>query len=411
MKRVLTNTAVKNAIPNDAGKPKKYSDGGGLHLLVNQSGKYWRYSYRYLEKQKTLALGVYPELGLADVRRLHELAREQLAKGNDPSDVKRRERLQSLAVSSNTFQALADEWYLRQFPDWSNSYQNAVARILKKDIYPYIGKRPIAEIKPHDVLDVLRRMESRVGETTRRAQQICGQIFRYAVQSGKCERDVTADLKGAIKVPRRKHLSAITDPVGTGELLRAIDGYKGELATLKALQLAPLVFVRPANLRMMEWSEIDIESALWTIPASKLKLSTEKKRSNLEEDAEQVPLSKQALAIIEDMRPLTGGGRYVFTSIRTKLRPMSENTLNAALRRLGFTSDEMTSHGFRSLASSQLNELGYRADVIEAGLFHKDKNTIRATYNRTSYLDERREMMQFWANHLDKLRVGVAVHR
>ena len=400
----LTNTAVKNAKPVESGRPKKYSDGGGLHLLVNKSGKYWRYSYRYLDKQKTLALGVYPDVSLADARRLHILAREHLAKGEDPSDVKRRERLQSLESASNTFQALSEEWYLRQYSDWSPSYQKAVDRILKKDIYPYIGRRPIAELKAYEVLNVLKKMEARVGETTRRAQQICGQIFRYAVQSGKCERDVTADLKGAIKIPRRKHLSAITDSVGIGELLRAIDGYKGELATLKALQLAPLVFVRPANLRMMEWNEIDIEAALWTIPASKLKLSTEKKRANLQEDAEQVPLSKQSLAIIEDMRPVSGGGRYVFTSIRTKSRPMSENTLNAALRRLGFTSEEMTSHGFRSMASSQLNELGFRADVIEAGLFHKDKNTIRATYNRTSYLAERREMMQAWANHLDVLR-------
>jgi len=400
----LTNTAVKNAKPNEAGKPRKYSDGGGLFLLVNQSGKYWRYSYRYLGKQKTLALGVYPDLGLADTRRLHELAREQLAKGEDPGDIKRREKLQSLAAAADTFEAAADEWYLRVSADWSKSYQDSVARILRKDVHPYIGRRPIAELKPHDVLAVLRRMEARVGDSTRRAQMICGQIFRAAVQAGKCERDVTTDLKGAIKTRAKKHMAAITDPVGTGELLRAIDGYTGELATLKALQIAPLVFVRPGNLRMMEWSEIDTDAALWTIPAAKLKLSTERKRANLPEDAEQVPLSKQALAIIEDMRPLSGSGRYVFPSIRTKLKPMSENTVNAALRRLGYTRDEMTCHGFRSLASSQLNELGYRPDVIEAGLFHKDKNTIRATYNRTDYLNERREMMQSWADHLDNLR-------
>lgn len=409
MKRMLTNTAVKNAKPHDTGKPKKYSDGGGLFLLVNLTGKYWRYSYRYLEKQKTLALGVFPDLGLADARRLHELAREQLAGGEDPGDVKRRDRLKALAAASDTFQAMGDEWYLRQYPQWSKSYQDSVARILSKDLYPYIGKRKISDLKAHDVLEVLRRMEKRVGDSTRRAKQISSQIFRYSVQAGKCERDVTVDLAGAIQVPAKRKMSAITDAVGIGCLLRVIDGYTGELTTLRALQLAPLVFVRPGNLRKMEWDEIDVESSLWSIPAAKLKLSMAKKRANLPEDAEQVPLSKQAMSILEDLRPLTGRGRYVFPSIRSRADPMSDNTINAALRRLGYTRDEMTAHGFRSLASSQLNELGYRYDVIEAALFHHDKNTIRATYNRTRYLEERRVMMQEWADYLDGLRNGADV--
>ena len=409
MKRILTNTAIKNTLLSPEGKPKKYSDGGGLHLLVNKSGKYWRYSYRYLNKQKTLALGAYPEIGLADARRLHELAREVLAKGDDPSDVKRRDKVQALAAASDTFEATAEEWYLREITDKSKSYQESVARILKKDIYPYIGRRKIADIKPHDVLEVLRRMEKRVGDSTRRAKQVTGQIFRYGVQTGKCERDVTHDLKGAIKVPPKKHFAALTGAGAIGELLRAIDGYKGELATLKALQLSPHVFVRPANLRMMEWAEVDFELSLWTIPAAKLKLSTEKKKANRTEDAEQVPLSQQAKNLIEDMRPLTGKGRYVFPSVRSGSRPMSENTVNAALRRLGFTGDEMTAHGFRSLASSPLNELGFRPDVIEAALFHKDRNTIRATYNRTDYLAERVDMMQSWSDYLDGLRIGADI--
>lgn len=409
MKRILTNTAIKKTSLNPEGKPKKYSDGGGLHLLVNKSGKYWRYSYRYLNKQKTLALGAYPEIGLADARRLHELAREVLAKGDDPSDVKRRDKLQSLAAAADTFEATANEWYLRESGGWSESHQATVARILKKEINPYIGRRKISEIKPHDVLAVLRRMEKRVGDTTRKAKQITGQVFRYGVQTGKCERDVTHDLKGAIKVPPKKHFAALTGAGAIGELLRAIDGYKGELATLKALQLSPHVFVRPANLRMMEWLEVDTETAIWTIPAAKLKLSTEKKKANRVEDAEQVPLSRQAKNLIEDMRPLTGKGRYVFPSIRSASRPMSENTVNAALRRLGFTGNEMTAHGFRSLASSQLNELGFRPDVIEAALFHKDRNTIRATYNRTDYFSERVDMMQSWSDYLDSLRSGADV--
>ena len=290
MKRTLTNTAVKNAKPNDDGKPKKHSDGGGLFLMVNSSGKYWRYSYRYLGKQKTLALGIYPDLSLADARRLHELAREQLAKGADPSDEKRREKIKALSVQSDTFKAISGEWFVRASADWSKSYIDSVNRILERDIYPYIGGRPISELEPHDVLAVLRRMEKRVGDTTRRAQQICGQIFRYAVQAGKCQRDVTVDLKGAIKIPSKKHFSAITGASEIGGLLRSINGYQGDFKTLCALQLSYLLFVRPGNIRRAEWCEFDLSAGLWTLPAAKLKLSTEKKRANLPEDAETVPL-------------------------------------------------------------------------------------------------------------------------
>lgn len=406
MRRKLTATAVKNASLKPDGKPNKVSDGGGLYLLVNKAGKYWRYDYRFAGKRKTLSIGVYPDIGLADARRLHDLAHEQVMKGDDPSEEKRREKLKTILLGENTFQAIGEEWFLRMSPDWSDTYNASIERILKKDIYPYIGKRPIAEIEPPEVLAVLRRMEKRVGDTTRRARQISSQVFRYGVQTGKCSRDITADLRGAIKRKPKQHFAAITDPQQVGELLRAIDGYQGEYTTASALQLSPLVFVRPFNIRAAEWEEIDLEAGLWTIPAAKLKLSTEKKRANKPEDAETVPLSTQAIQILKDIQPFTGQWRYVFPSIRTKSRPMSENTVNAALRRLGFDSKTMTAHGFRAMASSLLNELGYRPDVIEAALFHKDSNQIRATYNRTKYLDERAKMMQAWADYLDTLRAG-----
>ncbi len=408
MKRNLTDAAVKNATLKNDGKPNKLTDGGGLFLLINRAGKYWRYSYRFAGKQKTLAIGVYPEIGLKDARIRHEEARERLAKGVDPSEYKRREKLQAKTDSENTFQSVSDEWFIRESAGWSQTYIASVDRILKKDINPFIGTRPIADIEPPEVLSVLRRMEKRVGDTTRRAQQISSQVFRYGVQTGKCKRDVTADLKGAIKRKPKKHFAAIIDPKGVGELLRAIEGYQGEYSTLCALRFSPLVFVRPFNIRAAEWVEFDLDAALWTIPAAKLKLSTEKKRENLPKDAETVPLSKQAVKVLRDIEPLTGHWRYVFPSIRSKQRPMSENTVNAALRRMGFDSDTMTAHGFRAMASSQLNELGYRPDVIEAALFHKD-GSVRGVYNRTKYFSERQEMMQAWADYLDGLRDGAEV--
>lgn len=409
MKRNLTNIAVKNAKPKPDGKPLKVTDGGGLYLLVKLAGKYWRYDYRYLGKRKTLAIGVYDDLSLSDARKIHEEAREQLAKGIDPNDEKRRDKIKAVAVQADTFQAVADEWFLRNSVDWSKSYIDSVNRIMKRDVFPYIGTRPISELEPYDVLAVLRRMEKRVGDSTRRCKQLCGQIFRYAVQSGKCVRDVTVDLAGAIKTPQKRNLAAITEAPLIGDLLRSIEGYQGDFKTVCALKFSPLVFVRPGNVRRAEWSEFDLDAAMWIIPAAKLKLSTEKKRLNLPEDAETVPLSKQAVDILTELYCLTGKGRYVFPSVRSIHRPMSENTVNAALRRLGYDKDTMTAHGFRSMASSQLNELGYRADVIEAALFHKDKNTIRSTYNRTDYLEERRVMMQDWADYLDSLCTGADV--
>ncbi len=404
----LTDTAIKNAKPKSDGRPEKKSDGGGLFLLVNKSGKYWRYSYRYDKKQQTLALGVYPDIGLADARRLHQQARSWLAEGIDPKVARDREKLDSIRHHKNTFQSVSEEWRAYESPNWSQSHSNSVERILRKDILPWLGRRPIDELEPPEVLQILRRMEKRVGDTTRKARQMMSQIFRYGVQNGYCQRDPTADLKGAIKKRPSKHYAAITDPAKLGELLRSIERYRGEYTTTQALKFAPLVMTRPQNIRFVEWSEINMEEGLWEVPAAKIKLKQTLKNADQIEDAQTVPLSRQALEILEDICPLTGHFKYVFYSSRSQSGAMSENTMNNAIKSLGF-GDMMTSHGFRSTASTLLNEMGYRSDVIEAALFHKEANQVRAAYNRAKYLQERREMLQAWADYLDSLREGAQI--
>lgn len=408
MRKNLSHKAIEAAKPKPDGKPNKLSDGGGLYLLVNGSGKYWRYDYRFDHKRKTLALGVFPDISLSGARELHEKARVALASGVDPKAAKDREKLETIRQQTNTFNSVSEEWQAYESPHWSKSHNNSVNRILRKDVLPWLGSRPIDELEPPEVLQILRRMEKRVGDTTRKAKQIMGQIFRYGVQNGHCQRDPTADLKGAIKKRPVKHYAAITDPAKFGELLRAVERYGGEYSTTQALKFAPLVMTRPQNIRLIEWSEINLDAGLWEVPAAKIKLKQTLKNADRAEDAQTVPLSRQALAILQDIRPLTGQFKYVFYSNRSKSGVMSENTLNNAIKRLGF-GDVMTSHGFRSTASTLLNEMGYRSDVIEAALFHKEANQVRAAYNRAQYLEERREMMQAWADYLDSLRDGAKV--
>lgn len=408
MHKNLSHKAIEAAKPKPDGKPNKLSDGGGLYLLVNGSGKYWRYDYRFDHKRKTLALGVFPDISLSGARELHEKARAALASGVDPKAAKDREKLETIRQQTNTFDSVSEEWRAYESPHWSKSHNNSVNRILRKDVLPWLGSRPIDELEPPEVLQVLRRMEKRVGDSTRKAKQIMGQIFRYGVQNGHCQRDPTADLKGAIKKRPVKHYAAITDPAKFGELLRAVERYGGEYSTTQALKFAPLVMTRPQNIRLIEWSEINLDVGLWEVPAAKIKLKQTLKNADRAEDAQTVPLSRQALAILQDIHPLTGQFKYVFYSNRSKSGVMSENTLNNAIKRLGF-GDVMTSHGFRSTASTLLNEMGYRSDVIEAALFHKEANQVRAAYNRAQYLEERREMMQAWADYLDSLRDGAKV--
>jgi len=403
---MLTDTAIRKIKPAD--KPLKLSDGGGMYLLVNPNGsRYWRMNYRFEGKQKTLTLGVYPAVTLADARQRREEARRLLAQGVDPNAARKQakqEARQAQQAVEHTFEAVARRWMARQ--DTAEVTANKTRWILETFLFPEIGGMALTEITPRVLLDTLRKVEATGKlETAKRARIKAGQVFRWAILEGLAETDPTASLKGALKAPRNKHHAAITDPARIGELLRAIDGFSGQFVTLKALQLAPLVFVRPGELRAAEWQEFDLSDAVWRIPAERMKMKA----------AHIVPLSTQAVAILRELQPLTGAGRYVFPSLRTASRPLSENTLNAALRRLGYSSEEMTAHGFRSMAATRLNEMGWRPDAIERQLAHAETNKVREAYTHAAqYLEERTRMMQAWADYLDGLRTGakvVPIHR
>lgn len=406
----LTDIAIRNAKPKD--KPYKLSDGKGLYLLVNSAGKYWRMDYRFDGKRKTLALGVYPEVPLAGkkipgtneridgARDKCERAREQIAAGIDPGEHRKALNASKTEDAANSFEVVAREWFAKFSPTWVASHAEKIIRRLERDIFPWLDKRPIDQITAPELLKCLRRIESRGAlETAHRAMQNCGQVFRYAVATGRATRDPTADLRGALPPVRQTHHASITEPKAIGGLLRAIDGYQGSFVTLCALRLAPLVFVRPIELRRAEWLELNLDDAEWRIPGSKMKMK----------EQHIVPLSKQAVAVLRELQPLTGSGRYVFPGARSNGRPMSENAVLAALRRLGYAKDEMTGHGFRSMASTLLNEQGWHRDAIERQLAHAERDDVRAAYNYAEYLPERRKMMQAWADYLDKLKVGADV--
>lgn len=397
----LTDTFVKNTKPTDSPAGDKYRDGGGMYLLINAGGKYWRMDYRFADKRKTLALGVYPAVTLAKARQRREKARELLADGVDPGAAKRAERQIKTLAASNTFKAVAEQWLQATTANRASITQDKVTNWLKKDIYPYIGNMPISTIGPRDVLAVARKMEAReVFDSAKRIVQICGQVFRYAVSEGSAERDVTVDLRGALKQAEKKNYAAITDPKEAGDLLRSIFSYSGHLYTVAALKLSPLLFVRPGEMRTAEWSEIDLDAAEWRIPGSKMKM----KQDHI------VPLPKQAVEILRDLHPITGHGRYVFPSLRTGERPMSENTINCSLRGMGYSAEVHTAHGFRAMARTILDEvLNQRVDLIEHQLAHAVKDANGRAYNRTAHLPARRLMMQTWADYLDKLRIGADV--
>jgi integrase len=394
----LTDTFVKNVKHSGAPAGDKVTDGQGLHLLVKAAGKYWRLSYRFLGKQKTLALGVYPEVSLAQARQRRDQARKLLAEGADPSVAKRADKVARKLAADNTFEAVAQAWLAKTKALRAESTDAKVQGWLKNDVLPAIGRLPIAEITPRDVLDLVRKVEKRGAiDSATRMKQLCGQIFRYAVAEGSAERDVTADLRGALAVRRTVHLAAITEPAKVGALLRAIHGYSGHPVTVAALKLAPLLFVRPGELRHAEWSEIDFDAAEWRIPGTKMKMGAD----------HIVPLATQAVEVLTELQKLTGRARYVFPSVRTGARPMSENTINAALRGMGYSSDMHTAHGFRATARTILDEVqGERVDLIEHQLAHAVKDVNGRAYNRTAHLPARKEMMQRWANYLDQLRAG-----
>jgi len=395
----LTDVKIRNAKPKE--KAYKLSDGDGLYMLINpKGGKWWRFRYRFDGKEKLISLGTYPEVSLSDARDKRTEARRKVAAGINPSQ--ERKALKAAKIhKENTFEVVAREWHAKFTPTWTPGHAKTIIRRLERDVFPWIGAQPIIEIKAPELLMVLRRIESRGAlETAHRIRIICGQVFRYAVATGRAERDPSADLKGALPPARPKHLPAITDPEKVGGLLRAIDGYKGSFVTRCALKLAPLLFVRPGELRKAEWAEIDLEAAEWNIPAEKMKT----RQPHL------VPLSRQAVDILRELDPLTGSGRYVFPSPRTPKRPMSSNGVLSALRRMGFEKDEMSGHGFRAMARTILDEvLQVRPDFIEHQLAHAVRDPLGRAYNRTAHLPERRRMMQTWADYLDGLKGGAKV--
>jgi len=389
----LADTAIRNAKPKK--KQYKLSDEKGLYLLVKKTGKYFRFDYRYAGKRKTLALGVYPDVKLADARDKRDDARRLLQNDVDPAQYRKETKSMQKEQAANSFEAVAREWFMKNKHIWTEGHSKTIIRRLELNIFPWLGTRPVASITAPELLAVLRRIEDRGAlETAHRVKQICGQVFRYAIATGRGERDPSADLRGALPPAKPKRMATITDPKQISELLRVIDGYEGHLITKCALRFAPLVFVRPGELRQAEWQEINFDQAEWKIPAEKMKMRI----------SHIVPLSTQAIEILKEIEPLTGRSRYVFPSLRTAERPMSNNTVLAALRRLGYAKEEMSGHGFRAMASTVLHEQGWRSDIIERQLAHAERNSIKAAYNHAQHLPERRRMMQAWADYLGMLK-------
>jgi integrase len=399
----LSDATVRGAKPSTA--PRKLSDGGGLFLLVTPKpagSKLWRLAYRFGGKQKALALGIYPSVSLSQARDGRDEAKKLLASGIDPSVRRKTERQIEKTVASNSFRAVAEEVVAKLEREGRAHVTIAKKRWLLDFAYPAFGERPVSEITAKELLALLREIEGRgIYETAKRLRSTCGMVFRFAIATGRAERDPSADLRGALTTHQVTHRATIVEPTDIGALLRAIDGFDGQPTTRAALRLAPHVFVRPGELRQAEWSEFDLDAALWSIPAAKMKMRR----------PHRVPLSRQSLDIIRELSKITGNGRLVFPSVRTVLRPISENTLNAALRRLGYASEDMSTHGFRSMAATRLNEMGrWNPDAIERQLAHQEANAVRRAYTYgAEFWSERVQMMQAWSDYLDGLRAGGTV--
>lgn len=392
----LTDTAIRNAKPRD--KTYTLGDGEGMYLEVMPNGtRFWRMAYRQANgKKNRLTFGKYPEVSLAEARDKRLAARKQLAQGVDPGRTKREEKQAKEKAALNTFEAVARAWLAKTAAERATSTQEKNTVWLERNIFPAIGALPISTIKPWDVLSALRVIEKRGAiESAHKIKQLCGQVFRFAVACGLADRDMTVDLRGALSAVPEAHYAAITDPKEAAELLRAIDAYNGHAYAVAALKLAPLVFVRPGELRSAEWSEIDLDAAEWRIPGSKMKMGQD----------HMVPLATQAVTLLRELHAMTGHGKFVFPSVRTSTRCMSENTVNAALRGMGYGKDMMTGHGFRAMARTILDEvLGERVDLIEHQLAHAVKDPNGRAYNRTAHLPARRLMMQRWADYLDSIK-------
>lgn len=395
----LTDTKILKTKPEQ--KQKALFDGGGLFLLVTPTGgKLWRFKYRFDGKEKLLSLGSYPEISLKEARKRRDENREQLAHKIDPGAVRKAQK-QAKVEETETFEVIAREWHTRFKPTWTEGHASTIMDRMERDLFPWIGKRPIAEIKAPELLAAMRRVESRGAlESAHRIRTIGGQVFRYAVATGRAERDLSVDLKGALPQPQEKHRAAITEPTEVAKLLRSIDDYSGSFVVKCALKIAPFVFVRPGELRHMEWTELDFENAQWNIPAGKMKMK----------EPHLVPLSHQAIEILKELQGLTGTSRYVFPSGRSFDRALSDNAILSALRRMGYAKDEMSGHGFRAMARTILDEvLQIRPDFIEHQLAHSVRDPNGRAYNRTAHLVERRKMMQTWADYLDGLKAGAKI--
>lgn len=394
----LTDTAVKNA--KAGAKAVKMYDAGGLLLLVAPTGgKLWRLKYRFGGMEKMLALGAYPQISLKEARDRRDDARKLLANGADPSETKKAQKSAKEERAANSFETVAREWFAKHCAALAKNHSGRIKARFERDIFPWVGARPIGEMIAPEILKVVRRIEERGAlETAHRALGNCGQVFRYAVATGRADRDPTADLRGALPAVNSKHFAAVTEPKRVAELLRMMHDYEGTLTVRSALRLAPLVFVRPGELRNAEWAHIDLDAAEWRYYVTKTKSD------------HIVPLSTQAVAILRELQPLTRGGKYVFPSARSIDRPMSDNAVLAAMRRIGIDKDEMSGHGFRAMARTILDEvLGMRPDLIEHQLAHAVKDPNGRAYNRTAHLEARRDMMQTWADYLDKLVAGAAI--
>jgi integrase len=396
----LTDVAVRNAKPRD--KEYKLADGGGLYLLVTPSGgRLWRLKYRLHGLERKLSFGQYPDLTLSAARKLRDATREVVAAGNDPAATKRRQRIAAKLAVGTTFGDVSFEYIEKCEREGKSPATVTKLRWSREWLLSAVGSRPVDQIEPHEILAVLKRQEAKGNlETAKRTRAFASRVFRYAVATARAKSDPASLLLGAIAAPKAKHLAAIIDPKRAGDLLREIEGYEGQPATKLALELLSHVFVRPGELRQAEWGEVDFQTAVWRVPASRMK----KRREHV------VPLSRQSLAILERSRAITGAGRYIFPAIGRRDRPLSENTITQALRRMGFSAEEMTAHGFRAMASTLLNESGkWSPDAIERALAHKDGDQVRAAYHRGAHWSERVSMAQWWSDHLDTLRNGAAV--
>ncbi len=406
---IPSNATIKSIKSGDT--RNRLSDGAGLYLrlFVNGGSHGWRFDYSINGRRNTLSLGTYPHTSLSLARKKADDARKQVSAGTDPSDARKEvrselalhravtERAAAGLPPVDSFEAVAREWHTKNVPTWAPSHSSKIIRRLEQDVFPWIGAKPVGAIRPTELLTLLKRVEDRGAiETTHRVQQNCGQVFRYAVATGRAESDPSRDLRGALTPWKPEHYPTLTDSRDVGRLLRDIEAYEGGFITKCAMRLSPMLFVRPGELRRAEWNEINLDEGEWRIPAAKMKGRV----------MHIVPLAKQAVRILSELQPLTGSSAWVFPGVRTNGEPMSENTVNAALRRLGYARSTITAHGFRGMASTLLHECGWPSDVIERQLSHAERNAVKAAYNHAEHLPARRKMMQAWADHLDALRKG-----